>query len=298
MRPCACWRSFGRNAESRNAAAGGRGRHCGITAAVGESEEQRKPERFSGYRKAGRGRFPVTESQMMMASSSKSSVSKASSRYFWMQLCYLVDRVILHPNNAIGIEDVFMTLFVDETENEDFFIVTGLLVRSKEDVDLAYRKFKKGISGAHISNKLKQSLFTEFKSVQLDHHFQALKRRMLLEIMEFDNSIIYSCHVKKDKLFYQKKKEDVYILLLSKIVTSLESETDIIYDAFNKSDFEQRINTTIAPFVNVRSIKAMDSRLEAGLQFVDNVCSVIRLQKSDKDQYSYYEIIESRIKTV
>ena len=41
-----------RNAESRNAAAGGRGRHCGITAAVGESEEQRKPERFSGYRNA------------------------------------------------------------------------------------------------------------------------------------------------------------------------------------------------------------------------------------------------------
>ena len=41
-----------RNAESRNAAAGGRGRHCGKPAAVGESEEQRKPERFSGYRKA------------------------------------------------------------------------------------------------------------------------------------------------------------------------------------------------------------------------------------------------------
>ena len=38
--------------ESRNAAAGGRGRHCGISAAVGESEEQRKPERFSGHRKA------------------------------------------------------------------------------------------------------------------------------------------------------------------------------------------------------------------------------------------------------
>ncbi len=32
--------------------AGGRRRHCGITAAVGESEEQRKPERFSGHRKA------------------------------------------------------------------------------------------------------------------------------------------------------------------------------------------------------------------------------------------------------
>ena len=41
-----------RSAESRNAAAGGRGRHCGKPAAVGESEEQRKPERFYGYRKA------------------------------------------------------------------------------------------------------------------------------------------------------------------------------------------------------------------------------------------------------
>ena len=52
VRPGACGRSFGRSAESRNAAAGGRGRHCGKPVAVGESEEQRKPERFSGYRKA------------------------------------------------------------------------------------------------------------------------------------------------------------------------------------------------------------------------------------------------------
>ena len=52
VRLCACGRSFGRKAESRNAAAGGRGRHCGISAAVGESEDQRKPERFSGHRKA------------------------------------------------------------------------------------------------------------------------------------------------------------------------------------------------------------------------------------------------------
>ena len=50
-----------RCAESRNAAAGGRGRHCGITAAVGESEEQRKPERFSGYRKAERTVYPRTK---------------------------------------------------------------------------------------------------------------------------------------------------------------------------------------------------------------------------------------------
>ena len=61
VRPGACGRSFGRSAESRNAAAGGRGRHCGKPAADGESEEQRKPERFSGYRKADRGRFLIRE---------------------------------------------------------------------------------------------------------------------------------------------------------------------------------------------------------------------------------------------
>ena len=44
--------------ESRNAAACGRGRHCGITAAVGESEDQRKPERFSGHRKAEKVDLP------------------------------------------------------------------------------------------------------------------------------------------------------------------------------------------------------------------------------------------------
>ena len=31
-----------------------------------------------------------------------------------------------------------MLLFVDETENEDYFIVTGLLVESQNDIDLIY----------------------------------------------------------------------------------------------------------------------------------------------------------------
>ena len=36
-----------------------------------------------------------------------------------------------------------MLLFVDETENEDYFIVTGLLVESQNDIDLIYSRFKK-----------------------------------------------------------------------------------------------------------------------------------------------------------
>ena len=191
-----------------------------------------------------------------------------------------------------------MIMYVDETENEDFFIVSGLLVNSSSDVELAFKQFKKSIHGAQISSKQKQELFTEFKSTQLDRHFQKLKIRLLESVCTFDNSIIYSCHIKKGPAFLQAQKEDVYVLLLSKIVASLEESTDIIFDTFNKKDFESRIINTILPYSNVSSIQARDSRTESGLQFVDNICSAIRLHLVGKDQNGFYEIIEDRIQNV
>lgn len=191
-----------------------------------------------------------------------------------------------------------MLLFVDETENEDMFIVTGFLVKSKEDADLAYKHFKRKIKDFRISDKEKRMLYTEFKSTLMDQHFQKLKIRMLEEIVAFDNSVIYSTYIKKDETFRQNRKEDIYVLLLSKIVASLDLETEIIYDTFNKRDFEERINATIAPFSHIISIRSADSRTEAGLQFVDNLCSVIRLYESGKDHYSFYQIIENRVKMI
>lgn len=132
----------------------------------------------------------------------------------------------------------------------------------------------------------------------MDQHFQKLKIRMLEEIAAFNNTIIYSSHIKKDEVFHQSRKEDIYVLLLSKIVASLEQETDIIYDTFNKQDFEDRINATIAPFSHIISVRAADSRTEAGLQFVDNICSVIRLYESGKDRHSFYQIIADRVKMI
>lgn len=191
-----------------------------------------------------------------------------------------------------------MLLFVDETENENLFIVTGFLIKSKEDADLAYKHFKRKIKDFRISDKEKRMLFTEFKSTLMDQHFQKLKIRMLEEIVAFDNSVIYSTYIKKDETFRQNRKEDIYVLLLSKIVASLDLETEIIYDTFNKRDFEERINATIAPFSHIISIRSADSRTEAGLQFVDNLCSVIRLYESGKDHYSFYQIIENRVKMI
>ena len=111
-------------------------------------------------------------------------------------------------------------------------------------------------------------------------------------------TVIYSTYIKKDEVFRQSRKEDIYVLLLSKIVASLEQETEIIYDTFNKHDFEERINATIAPFSHITSIHSADSRTEAGLQFVDNLCSVIRLYEAGKDHYSFYQIIADRVKMI
>lgn len=36
-----------------------------------------------------------------------------------------------------------MILYIDETENDNYFIVTGLLVTSKQNVDMTYKRFKK-----------------------------------------------------------------------------------------------------------------------------------------------------------
>ena len=45
-----------------------------------------------------------------------------------------------------------MYLFVDETECPEYFIVTGLLVNSKEDIELAYKAFQKECqNNAHSS---------------------------------------------------------------------------------------------------------------------------------------------------
>ena len=43
-----------------------------------------------------------------------------------------------------------MVLYVDETECEEFFIVTGLLVENASDVNDAYKRFKKNIKGFSI----------------------------------------------------------------------------------------------------------------------------------------------------
>lgn len=187
-----------------------------------------------------------------------------------------------------------MILYVDETENDHYFIVTGLLVPSQKSIDMAYKQFKKKVNTMKLKPKMKERIFNEFKSTILDREFQRIKVKMLEEILQIDNQIIYFCYVKKDGYFNQIMKEEQYIYLLNNIVSFIKENVDIIFDSFNKIDFEEKIIESISKHPNVISIQSRNSFDEPGIQFVDNLCSVIRLSYLDSKNH-YYSIIKDKV---
>ncbi len=188
-----------------------------------------------------------------------------------------------------------MVLYVDETECYDYFIVTGLLVKSRGDVELAYKRLCKKAHRLNISPKKKAELFMEFKSTLIDRDYQQLKRVMLAELGLFEHGVIYTCHIKKDKVFYQRDKERAYLNMLSRIVSSIKENTDVVFDRFNKTDFEANIIKKLSSANNVNAVYAADSQREPGIKFVDNLCSVIRLHKTNTDYDGFYQIIENSV---
>ena len=191
-----------------------------------------------------------------------------------------------------------MLLFVDETENESLFLVAGLLVESREVATESYQKFKKKVHNFPIVPSHKQQVFNEFKSTLLDRTYQRIKFKMIEEINQLDCCIIYSCYLKKAGRFDKNLKELVYISLLSNIVSSIDTDTSVIFDKFNVPTFDLKIVQTISGYKNVQAIMPRDSQTEPGLQFVDNICSILRRQISAKEKNEWYKILEERIREV
>lgn len=145
-----------------------------------------------------------------------------------------------------------------------------------------------------LSEKAKRSVYQEFKAVLLDKHYQKIKVKMLKELNSFEYNVVFSAYLKKTDFFSQTVKEEQYILLLEKIVQSINSEIDIIFDTFNKNDFESKIISRVNSYDNVKSITACDSRLVPGLQFIDNICSSIRLYKSGLNE-DFFDLIKDNV---
>ncbi len=186
-----------------------------------------------------------------------------------------------------------MVLYVDETENDRFFIVCGIIVDSQQSVDIQYKHFKKKVSNYDLSQKTKTRIFKEFKSAELDHRFQKIKSDILKNAVATKGAVIFSTYVKKNAHFNQTLKEATYITLLSGIVNAVDDSVDIVFDSVNRPIFEKNIIEAISPFDNVSSIVSGDSECYAGLQFIDNICGAIRLYISGEDAYGYYEIIKN-----
>ena len=188
-----------------------------------------------------------------------------------------------------------MILYIDETENEKYFIVAGLLIESERSTIRLYKSFKKDIKDYKISNKLKTKIFTEFKSTILDSRFQRIKRKMLETISATDIRIVYSVFKKENSILKQNLKEKIYIDLLNSIIEGIDEEINVVYDRFGISSFETTIEDMVSKISGVKSITAGDSQLIPGLQFADNICSVIRSKISENDKNNYYPIIEKLV---
>ena len=189
-----------------------------------------------------------------------------------------------------------MILYVDETENVEYFILTGLLLESEKVAKDIYYSFKRKANGYKMPENLKAKLYTEFKSTLMDEKFPTLKKKMIEEIKAVDNLIIYSVYVKKDKRLEKDLKFDLYTRMLSKIIESVGQDLDIVFDKCSNNSVDEFITKTISKVQNVNSIKAADSQLTPGLQLVDNMCSIIRRKYTNSDINGHYELIASNIK--
>lgn len=189
-----------------------------------------------------------------------------------------------------------MILYVDETENDQFFIVAGLLVNSEKDVLESYKRFKNSVKEIKIPRKYKSKAFKEFKSIIIDKHYRKINIKMLKEINTVSYRIIYGVYEKNNVLFNQQKKEKVYIGLLLSLITNIDENIEIIYDEFCNKKFEINIESNIKKCKNVLSIKPENSQNNPGLQYVDNVCSVIRLKLTKLDKNNFYNYISKIIR--
>jgi hypothetical protein len=186
-----------------------------------------------------------------------------------------------------------MVLFVDETENSDFFIVAGLLLDSQDTAATVMKRFKNKAYHMPVAKRDKASLFTEFKSVLLDRHYQRIKVQMIETLLEADPRFLYACHIKGEARFTQELKENAYLSMLSAIIQAVGKDVNIVFDSFNKPEFEARILEMASTHGNVITIRAEDSQREPGLQLADNVCSVLRLHKSGTDVSDFYDLIKN-----
>jgi hypothetical protein len=186
-----------------------------------------------------------------------------------------------------------MFLYVDESEGDDYFVVTGLLFKNDKELKHLYKNIHKFIKNQKMSNKQKAVLLLELKDYDLHRGYKRIKKKILHELGNQDVYIYYSTY-QKLKHFDQSKKERVYIKLLKDIVERVQNPINVIYDEFNLKRFHINIEYEISLLDNVVKIRSGNSQKEKLLQFADIICGTIRRFLQDDDR-EMYELIKDKI---
>ena len=190
-----------------------------------------------------------------------------------------------------------MILYIDETGNDDFFIVAGVLFDSEESTKSIYKQFKKKVDNIPLKNSAKEKVYTEFKGTLLEKSFQRIKQIIMETINNNAIKIVYSIYRKNKSGFLQNEKEMVYFQLINNIVNSMNEPVDVVFDEFKIKSFDSTIENRISQNANCNSIIHNDSQLIPGLQFADNVCGAIRLYVSEENE-KYYMIVKDKTYSV
>jgi hypothetical protein len=89
-------------------------------------------------------------------------------------------------------------------------------------------------------------------------------------------------------------KEKTYIRLLKKIVSSIETDLNIVYDEFRLRRFHNNIEVELMKLDNVISIRSANSQSNKPLQFADIICGTVRRYHQDQDG-EMYNLIKDKV---
>ena len=185
-----------------------------------------------------------------------------------------------------------MYLYVDETEDKDYFVVGGILVEEESILLNIHKRVTKLIKRQKYSAKTKSLLLTELKDYQINKSYRRLKRLILKELQD-SGLYYYSLYIKK-RHFMQVDKEKIYIRLLKTIASSIELNINVIYDEFRLQRFRNNIEVELGKLDNVVSINSDNSQHNKALQFADIICGTIRRYYQNKDE-EMFALIKDKI---
>lgn len=185
-----------------------------------------------------------------------------------------------------------MYLYIDETEDKEYFVVGGILVVEKSTLTGIHKRITKIIKRQKYSDKTKSKLLTELKDYQLNKSYRKLKRT-ILEELEGSGTYYYSLVIKKTH-FKQVDKEKIYIRLLKKIASKIDCEINIIYDEFRLQRFHNNIEVELMKLSNVISIESGNSQSNKSLQFSDIICGTVRRYHQDQDT-EMFNLIKDKV---